>query len=193
MKGKNSSFPYFKIIIAVCVAFWFVFITFLSINILERKYAYPLRYVDEIERISKDYDVNKALILSVIKTESGFNEKATSNKGAVGLMQITPKTAEYIANNLCIINYDIYYPETNIEFGTYYLRYLSDRFTGLNEILSAYNAGEGTVRKWLLNSEFSDDGVTLKKIPYPETDNYVKKILKTLQRYKKLYGKLLDK
>ena len=67
--------------------------------------------------------------------------------------------------------------------GCYYLKYLFDRFKNVNVVLCAYNAGEGNVRKWLKNKEYSLDGKTIKSIPFNETDKYVKKINKTYKKY----------
>lgn len=160
---------------------------------VQKIFIYPIKYKEQVLTVSKEYNLDPALIFAVIKTESGFNEKAVSVKGAVGLMQITPKTAEYIAKKREIAKYDLYDPKTNIEFGTYYIRYLLDRFTGQKEAMAAYNAGEGTVKSWLKDERYSQDGKTLKDVPYKETERYIQKIGKSLERYKKLYQKLLDK
>ena len=142
---------------------------------------------------SKEFYLDSALVFSVIKVESGFNLKAKSPKGAVGLMQILPSTAEYIAKSLGVKNYDLYNVDTNIRFGCYYLRYLINKFTGLTESLCAYNAGEGNVRSWLKDDRYSSDGKTLQKIPFSETNNYVNKIYKSLDKYKKMYRNSLTK
>ncbi|MBP5466362.1 MAG: lytic transglycosylase domain-containing protein [Clostridia bacterium] len=162
-------------------------------TVLEKKYVYPLMYKEEIIAAADKYNLDAAFLFGVVKTESGFNANAVSGKGAVGLMQITPSTAEYIAKRRKISEYDLLDAATNLDFGAYYLKYLSEKFYGITEVAAAYNAGEGTVRKWLKNEEYSPDGCTLETIPYAETSAYVEKIRKSLKRYRKLYGKLLDK
>lgn len=157
------------------------------------RYFYPLKYKETVVYYCEKYGVDKALAFSVIKTESDFNPTAESKKGAKGLMQITDKTGEYIANLLGVTEYDLFDEETNIQFGVYYLSYLKKIFCFNEETLSAYNAGEGTVREWLKNSEYSLDGKRLNKIPYAETERYVKKTCKSFRKYRKLYGDILDK
>ncbi|MBQ6728295.1 MAG: lytic transglycosylase domain-containing protein [Clostridia bacterium] len=189
-KNKKRFLKFFAVIIAV---FWSLFLIATVFTVLEKKYVYPLLYKEEITAAAKTYDLDSAFLFGVVKTESGFNANAVSGKGAVGLMQITPSTAEYIAKRRGIAEYDLLDAATNLDFGAYYLKYLSEKFCGITEVAAAYNAGEGTVKNWLKNKEYSIDGRTLKAIPYGETAVYVKKICKSLKRYKKLYGKLLDK
>ena len=139
------------------------------------------KYSDYIEKYSEEYSVEERLVKAVIKTESGFDEKAVSQKGACGLMQLTPSTFRY-ANNLfederiAVEDDDIFVPEKNIKTGCKYLRYLRKIFVTDVEVLCAYNAGEGRVKSWLANDEYSSDGKTLKKIPYKETYDFVKKV-----------------
>lgn len=146
---------------------------------------YPLKYTDEINGAATEFGISRSLILAVIKTESGFDEKSESSKGAKGLMQITNSTAEYIAEMLGEENYDILDAKTNIRFGTYYLKYLFYKFKTLNEVLCAYNAGESTVSEWLNDKKYSRDGKTLKKVPYAETSRYVKKVRDSMTVYEK--------
>ncbi len=152
-------------------------------------YLYPMTYCQEISDYAQLYDVDSALVASVINTESGFNEKAVSSKGAVGLMQIMPSTAEWISKllgkeysdeNLLEANF-------NIEIGTYYLSYLKNYFKSEELALCAYNAGQGNVKNWLNNTEYSQDGKTLIKIPFEETKNYLNKVYKNYHYYKNKY------
>lgn len=160
---------------------------------LERKIIYPTKYKDEVIKYSKEFNISPFIIFSTIKIESGFNVNAISVKNAKGLMQITDKTANYIAQNLKITSFDIFNPDTNIRFGSYYLRYLMDKFNNLETAIASYNAGEGNVSLWLKNSNYSDDQITLKAIPFTETSNYVKKFCKSYEKYRKLYENILDK
>ena len=133
------------------------------------------------------------MVFSVIKTESNFKSNAESQAGAIGLMQITPKTADYIAEMLKISDYDLLDAYTNVWFGCYYLKYLLNKFSLLNVALCAYNAGEGNVALWLNNQDYSTDKINLSVIPFKETKEYLAKILKTYKKYSELYGNILDK
>lgn len=156
------------------------------------KYNYPLKYREEIVENARVFGKDPAFIASIIRVESRFNPNAVSRRGAVGLMQILPSTAEFIAKNLGVKNFSIemlFEPSLNIKFGCYYLQFLGKKFEGERAVLSAYNAGEGVVRAWLKNEEYSDDGATLKHVPYKETKTYVEKISKCLPVYQKMFDK----
>ncbi|MBO7187575.1 MAG: lytic transglycosylase domain-containing protein, partial [Clostridia bacterium] len=142
---------------------------------------------------SQKNDLSPYLVYAVILAESSFNKNVVSSAGAVGLMQVMPSTAKFIAKNLGEIEYDLFDAKTNIKFGTYYLRYLLDKFSVLETALLAYNAGEGTVKNWLKNSEYSKDGVSIFNVPFKETREYLEKILKYQKKYQKLYAKSVDK
>ena len=179
----------FYIICAVyiVIAFFFVF------DSGKRIFIYPLKFKNEISFYCEEYKLEKPLIFALIKTESNFNDKAESTKGAKGLMQLTEKTAAYIASLRKIETYDIFDVETNIDFGCFYYKYLRGKFTDSFTALAAYNAGEGIVSVWLQNPNYSTDKTTLINIPYPETKAYIKKIKKSFENYTNLYGNILDK
>lgn len=120
---------------------------------------------DIIHAKAKKYEVDPALVAAIVEVESGFEIDARSSRGAVGLMQLRPATGRWMgARNL-------FDPRQNIDAGTRYLKYLEDRFEGdLPRQLAAYNAGEGTVRRY--------GGVP----PYPETRRYIRKVLARYER-----------
>lgn len=178
------------IIMAFCLA---ILVLFLAVNLVEKKVFYPLRYKDEIVKYSTKYGLDENLIFSIVKCESSFNENAISSKNAMGLMQITQPTADYIAQKLSVKNYDLFDIDTNLNFGCYYLSYLYKKFKNIDTVIVAYNAGEGNVSNWLKNENYSKDGISLNKIPFPETRSYLEEIKKTLAKYKKLYGNIVDK
>lgn len=180
------------------LAKWLIIILFVALLAVGgffayRALAYPIKYEEYVFYYADEFGVDRALVFSVIKSESGFDKNAVSSKGAVGLMQITSATGEYIADLLGEKNFDLTNENTNIKYGTFYLRYLLNKFVDVETALSAYNAGEGNVNKWLSNREYSANGKTLDKIPYAETQRYVEKTYKSFTKYQKLYGYLLDK
>lgn len=179
-----------KIIVIVLLS---ILTAFFSFNYIEKQIRYPLKYKREVVNISNSYNLNPLLIFSVIKTESNFNKNARSQAGAMGLMQITENTGNYIAELLKKEKYDLMEVETNIEFGCFYLKYLIEKFENLDTALCAYNAGEGNVIIWLKNSKYSSDGVNLQKIPFPETSEYIQKIKKNFAKYSNYYGYIVDK
>ncbi|MBR2614596.1 MAG: lytic transglycosylase domain-containing protein [Clostridia bacterium] len=149
---------------------------------------YPKKYQNFAESVGEKYGVDPLFIYSIIKVESGFKKDAVSSKGAVGLMQITPSTAEYIAFSKGVKTYDLFNVETNIDFGVFYLKYLIDRFEVLETAIVSYNAGETRVSAWLKDSALSLDGKRLNYVPYKESREYLEKVLKAYDKYKKLYG-----
>lgn len=150
---------------------------------------YPLKYKKHIDIAANTYNVDPVLIASVINAESGFRRNAISSKGAVGLMQVMPPTAEWIAEkiNIDIDSKTLEDPHTNILIGTYYLNYLLDKFNDLRTALIAYNAGEGKVVTWLTDGRYSTEAnghSVLTSCPYPSTNRYVEKILNSVNIYK---------
>ena len=158
-----------------------------------KKYVYPLKYKELVFEYADYYGLERALIFAVIKTESSFNPNAESKKGAVGLMQITKRTGEYIAQKLGVENYNLKNNDDNINFGCYYIKYLFARFKDMDTAIIAYNAGEGNVSLWLQNKDLSNDGKKLNSVPFKESRDYIEKIHKNFEKYKKLYNKILDK
>jgi soluble lytic murein transglycosylase len=143
---------------------------------------YPLRYKNEIIMYATENNLPPELVAGVINAESGFVADKVSKKGAVGLMQLLPTTANYTVQKYGLMTTapDLFDTEQNIKVGTKYLKYLCDRFGDTQTALFAYNAGEGNVAKWL--NEQNTDKLTA--CPFPETNAYVAKILRTLKWYR---------
>lgn len=142
--------------------------------------GFKTTYLDLVKVECEKYDLDENLILAMIKSESKFDKNAVSKAGAIGLMQILPSTASWIAEKLekdDFIQNQLFNEKTNIEFGCYYISYLLDLF-GNNEKLSicAYNAGPNVVNNWLKDESYSKDGQNLDYIPYKETSNYYNKV-----------------
>ena len=156
---------------------------------IDKKF-YPLKYREYILSAAEEYDFDPAFICAMIYTESKFKAGAESSAGAMGLMQLMPETFEYLADKRDMDTpKDITDPETNIDYGVYYLRYMTDTygFEDLYTTAAAYNAGPSAVSEWLQNEEYSADGSTLSYIPFEETENYIDRIKKARDMYQTLY------
>ena len=171
------------IVLAISIVFGFVF-DFAVSQIEFAIYPKPHEYAKSVEAYSERFDVPEELIWAVIKIESGFDSSAVSDKGAVGLMQLTESTFNEISNQRLKEGLDPgmrYDPDTNIRYGTYYLSYLYARYNNWDAAIAAYNGGLGNVDEWL------DEDGKLGDIPYRETRNYVKKVNYARGKYEDLY------
>ena len=162
----------------------------IALNYLD-SWLYPIKYEEQVNKYCADYNVESTLAQAVIREESKFNEQATSNSGALGLMQIMPDTGEWIAQQL---NEDygddyLYDVDRNIRYGVWYLSELMLEFSGNKVlVLAAYNAGRGTVWGWIEEYGWNKDFDNVEAIPYPETRDYVKRVLRSYEKYKSIGG-----
>ena len=158
--------------------------------------AYPLKYRDIIETQAEQYHIDPAFLYGMIRTESNFNPNAESSAGAVGLMQIMPATFDWLQTHKGtepkLDASALYDPQINVEYGVYFLSILREEYGDEAVMLSAYNAGMGSVDQWLSEEEHSADGETLYDIPYGETEQYVKNVLESQEMYRRLYGEELN-
>lgn len=194
--SRNNTNYGLVVLVVLIIAIIFGFLFDIVCTVVEKQiYQKPDEYASFVEKYSAEYGVPEDLVYAVIKTESGFDSSAVSNKGAVGLMQMMPSTFEWLTNDL-LRDYHgagmLYDPETNIKYGTYYLSRLYGRFGDWNTALAAYNGGEGNVSDWLADTRYSSDGkkLIIDNIPreFRETENYVKKVNKAFEKYKTLYS-----
>jgi len=169
----------FVLIFVVFLAFLFSLFYFeLPLNLLR-----PVFHSDIIDQYAKQYDLDPLFVTALIKVESNFIRRARSDRGAVGLMQLLPSTARELADELGYRNFkiaDLEDPKINIHLGTYYLSKLKKEFNG-NEtlVLAAYNAGKNKVQLWYRQDPLM--GLEGGDIPYLETRNYVKEVMRTYQ------------
>lgn len=150
---------------------------------------YPIHYREGIARAAERYDLDPYMVAAVVQTESGYDPRALSPAGAVGLMQLMPDTASWITGLESWRGSDaptLTDPEDNLELGACYLAFLLKRFGGdTRPALAAYNAGQSTVIRWV---EAAGDGnpFTLSDIRFPETRSFVERV----ERYWELYGRI---
>ncbi len=153
--------------------------------------VYPIHFKEDIYYYSQEYKVDPLLTAAVIRVESKFDERAQSKKGAVGLMQIMPATGAWVAEQIGMNNYEpelLYDPRINIQIGTWYLSSLQREFPdNINLVIASYNGGRGRVKDWLQKGTWDGREETIHQIPYPETENFVKKVLFTYERYNTIY------
>lgn len=151
------------------------------------KLAFPLHYVEQINKASRQNKIDAAIIISIAKEESYFNPKAKSSANAMGLMQLIPSTATHICKVANLQGGNLYNPQTNIKLGSAYLKYLYGMTGNMLYTVASYNAGPGAVLKWAKNKPSNDLDEFVEDIPYPETQNYVKKVFRSYWCYKRLY------
>lgn len=185
MKNKKC------LIIVAIILIIFVFLIVFQNKIL--KIIYPKKYEEIVKIYSKEYNVEENLIFAVIKAESNFNKKAISNKKAIGLMQIMDETAKDVVRKYKIeidinnIEEELSKVNNNINIGTKYLSILLEKYKNKKIAVAAYNAGIGTVDNWIEKGIIKADGTDIENIPYKETNNYVRKILRDYKIYCNLY------
>lgn len=156
------------------------------------KKIYPIKYSEYVYRYSREYGVDPILVFAIIKAESNFDPDVVSSSKAIGLMQLMDTTAEEISRNVQI-NFQkditLYNPELNIKLGTKYFSNLMKVYNNNYLLaLTAYNAGIGNVNKWIEQGVIKEDGSDIENIPFKETNNYVRKILRDYRIYQNLYN-----
>jgi soluble lytic murein transglycosylase len=143
---------------------------------------YPLSYQNIVVGHAHNYDLDPALLAAVIYRESKFDAGARSSSGAIGLMQLLPATAKGIALHTGGTKFrvsDLYDPEINVRYGSFYLRRLLTKYSDTRLALAAYNAGQANVDGWLAQG---------KGIEFPETREYVDNVLELRDIYADAYG-----
>jgi soluble lytic murein transglycosylase len=152
-----------------------------------RELTLPIAHEDIIRQQAAEKHLDPALIAAVIYAETKFDAR-TSPTGALGLMQIEPQTAEFLARRSGATTFtvvDLGTPQVNIAYGSYYLRYLIDHYKGnVTLAIAAYNAGQTNVDRWVANA---GGDLSVDEIPFPETRAYVQRVLQAQIDYRRTY------
>ena len=146
---------------------------------------YPLRYESIVRGHARNYDLDPAFLAAVIEQESKFDTTARSSAGAIGLMQLQPATAKGIAlrtGGSKFVLSDLYDPELNVRYGSWYLHHLMLKYKDERLALAAYNAGQQNVDRWRAAGE---------DIQFPETRAYVDKVERLKKLYRRVYAREL--
>ena len=147
-----------------------------------QRVRYPLKYEQIVRGHARNYQLDPALVAAVIYQESKFHADAKSESGAIGLMQLQPETAKGIAIRTGGSRFqtsDLYVPEINVRYGSWYLRHLLDKYDDEKTALAAYNAGQRNVDEWRAEG---------KGIQFSETRDYVDKVEHLKGVYHDAYG-----
>ena len=181
-----------RAILIVILIILIILVTLKAINVenIVLKNIYTMQYEECIYKCSEECEIDPLLVLAIIRVESNLKKDSVSLSQAKGLMQLMDSTADELATKLNMNeDYDIFNAETNIELGT---TYMSNLLTYYNNniylALAAYNAGIGNVNKWIEKGTIKKDGSDIENIPFKETRNYVRKVLRDYRIYTQLYG-----
>ena len=180
---------------AVTVMVLFVVVVASMLNRAARNLALPLGDTGIIRQQAAEKRLDPALIAAVIYAETKFDPRPSS-AGAQGLMQILPATAYYLAHLSGGVDFtasDLADPSVNVAYGSYYLRYLLDHYHG-NEVLAvaAYNGGITNVDRWAARARAEGHELTVAEIPFPQTRDYVTRVLDAQRAYRATYSRELD-
>lgn len=186
VKKKNG-----HVIARIAVAVLVIALLMLTPTIC-RKLFYPMAYQQYVEAYSNKYGLSQSFVYAVINTESGFDEKASSNVGALGLMQIMEDAFEWTKHSLSVEHSDIAYDDMltaqyNIEYGCCMLGYYYQKYGSYELSAAAYHAGTNQVDMWLSDGVISAEDFDADDIPSDATSHYVKKVMRAYDAYEALY------
>ncbi len=180
-----------KILIIVLLIIFIILFGILKIQNFILKKIYKTDYSEYVYKYSEENNLDPLLTFAIIKAESNFNRNIKSRSGAIGLMQLMESTALEEAeevNEEIVVTESLYNPEINIKIGTkYYSKLIKKYNNNMLLALAAYNAGIGNVDSWIKQGIIKEDGTDIENIPFKETNNYVRKIVRDYKIYQKLY------
>ena len=156
-------------------------------------FAFPKGFEEKVKLFSRKYKLDEFLVYSLIREESHFDENAVSVSDARGLMQILPSTALDVARKAGLLDFEtsrLFSPEVNINLGCYYLNWLLGLFDGNIVVsLAGYNGGPTNARVWHEKNGTLDIDEFIEEIPFEQSRNYVKKIIRSYVAYEAVYGR----
>ena len=154
-------------------------------------WLYPIYHRDVLFHWAQQRGLDPWLVVAVVRVESNFSPTAVSERGAIGLMQLLPETARWVAEQAGERDFFedlLYVPEVNIRLGTWYLAYLLKVFDGREALaLAAYNAGRSRVERWMHERGWDGSPKRLQAIPYGETRRFVERVLRMRDVYRWVY------
>jgi soluble lytic murein transglycosylase len=170
----------------------FILILFMNSTFIGKK-IYPIYYQKEIKASAEKHNIDPFLIAALIRVETNYKYHLESSKGAMGLMQIMPDTASWIAETAKIQAFnpaDLLKADVNIFLGAWYMNWLTKHYSGnMIYAIAAYNAGQGNVNQWKNNGVWDGRETSLDHIPFGETRHYVQRVLYYYHKYQNLYSK----
>jgi len=155
---------------------------------------YPFPYMQTIEQWSQQRQLNPMLVTALIRQESRFEPKIRSVVGATGLMQVMPETADWVAGQSNLKQYDLENPQDNINLGTWYLDFTHREYDNNSLFaVASYNAGPGSVADWISRFGTTDPDRFVEQIPFNETKGYVEAVFGNYWNYLRLYNPEISK
>lgn len=186
----NTRLKKILMIIGIVLCIFILLFGILKVQNYILKKIYKTEYSEYVYKYSEENGIDPLLTFSVIKAESNFKRNIKSTSGAIGLMQLMESTAVEEANEIneeIIVTESLYNPEMNIKIGTKYFAKLMKKYDNYLIALAAYNAGIGNVDSWIKDGIIKADGSDIENIPFKETNNYVRKIVRNYRIYQELY------
>ncbi|SFJ14628.1 soluble lytic murein transglycosylase [Paenibacillus sp. UNC496MF] len=186
MKKRRLRKRVFLILILALLALLFIRSEWMS------RWLYPVHFREEIAASAEVYELDAHLVAAIIRVETNYKPEAVSKKGAIGIMQLMPDTANWIIQKGGFKDMTTEKvsaePEAGIEIGSWYLNELNAQFKGnMVKVIAAYNAGPGTVNRWLSDGTWDGRAETVDEVPYGETRHYIQRVIYYYNKYKTLY------
>ncbi|MBR6874070.1 MAG: lytic transglycosylase domain-containing protein [Ruminococcus sp.] len=189
--GHTGLIVIISLILAILIVLAFIFRDQISEKI--RDYGpnvfMTTDYEEYVIKYSNEYEMDPRFVFAIINTESHFNPDATSNVGARGLMQLMEEAYDWVkfrmGDERTHTFDDMYDPELNIQYGTFMLKFLYDKFDNSYELTAAaYHGGMNAVDTWIKDGTIDPDNFRLEDVPSDVTANYIYKVMNAYNRYK---------
>lgn len=170
-----------------------VLLAVLFLTDLPDRITYPKLHWEKAKQYGEAFGVDPYLIEAIVKVESNFRATAKSKSGAIGLMQVMPETGKWAAG---VLNTGNYYdnmlldPDFNIMIGSWYISYLLKQYEESTPAIAAYNAGASNVDGWLDDGTWSGEADSISDIPFRETSDFVRRVLRAWDAYADTYGSI---